>query len=405
MFLACFDGDVAPRAVFPLVDDRPKMLGIMIGMDQKDRFVWTPWSDSAENFGDSRASQGFLRLCHRKGVEALRRAIFWERLTAKSSRWVPGSPGVLLPGDPAPQFVATIVWHGQTRHINTESEPPPPPSSDRQVCELFFFSCVASALMSLAGDPASKRAVASFDVQARTADRPHGPGRCSTPQCAAERRSTPTEDCLEVERETHVGLQALMAPPRGTRPGLRPEPGPQRSDRSLGRSARDAPPLRVPVLAAASEEAVDFATLSFLVQRVLEVKKNEEEAEKKEEAAMALLDIPAESRSAQQVSKISALVEILDRDGAEAAAASSSSHLGRRKRMRRRKSKAPKTSSSARVGVQPRRCGQGFRRSSLSVTRVSIACRNTVRRCCCCCSSARLSTSLLWRRGKSRGPA
>ena len=47
----------------------------------------------------------------------------------------------------------------------------------------------------------------------------------------------------------------------GARPGLPPEPGPQRSDRSVRRSAGDAPPLTVPGLAAAKDEAVDSATL------------------------------------------------------------------------------------------------------------------------------------------------
>ena len=110
------------------------------------------------------------------------------------------------------------------------------------------------------------------------------------------------------------------------------------------------------VLAAASDEAVDSATLSFLVQRALEVK--EEEAEKKEEEAklrkleerkrrqrrealaqefLALLYIPAERRSAQQESRIHALLALMDRSDAEAAAASSSSQPGRRKKKKRRK--------------------------------------------------------------------
>ena len=96
----------------------------------------------------------------------------------------------------------------------------------------------------------------------------------------------------------------------------------------------------------------------FLVQRALEVKKKEEEAEKKEEEAkkrkleerrrrqrpqalrqefLALLDIPAERRSAQQVFRIDALIEILDWGAAEAAAASSSSQPERKKRKKRRR--------------------------------------------------------------------
>ena len=37
MCKAGFAGDDAPRAVFPSIVGRPKMPGIMVGMDQKDR--------------------------------------------------------------------------------------------------------------------------------------------------------------------------------------------------------------------------------------------------------------------------------------------------------------------------------------------------------------------------------
>ena len=36
---AGFAGDAAPRAVFLSIVGRPKMPGIMVGMDQKDRYV------------------------------------------------------------------------------------------------------------------------------------------------------------------------------------------------------------------------------------------------------------------------------------------------------------------------------------------------------------------------------
>ena len=38
MCKAGFAGDDAPRAVFPSLVGRPKMPGIMVGMDQRDRF-------------------------------------------------------------------------------------------------------------------------------------------------------------------------------------------------------------------------------------------------------------------------------------------------------------------------------------------------------------------------------
>ena len=46
MFMAGFAGDDASHAVFPSIDGRPTMLGIMIGMDQKDRYAGTPSSNS-----------------------------------------------------------------------------------------------------------------------------------------------------------------------------------------------------------------------------------------------------------------------------------------------------------------------------------------------------------------------
>ena len=39
MFMACFAGEDAIRAVFPLIVDRPRMLGILVGMDQKDSYA------------------------------------------------------------------------------------------------------------------------------------------------------------------------------------------------------------------------------------------------------------------------------------------------------------------------------------------------------------------------------
>ena len=38
-----FTGDYAPRSMFPSVDDRPKMLDIMAGTDQKNSYVGVAW--------------------------------------------------------------------------------------------------------------------------------------------------------------------------------------------------------------------------------------------------------------------------------------------------------------------------------------------------------------------------
>ena len=55
----------------------------------------------------------------------------------------------------------------------------------------------------------------------------------------------------EVEHATHNGPRAQKSPPPGVRPGILPEPGPQRSDRTVRRFAGAALPTPgLPVLAA-----------------------------------------------------------------------------------------------------------------------------------------------------------
>ena len=70
-----------------------------------------------------------------------------------------------------------------------------------------------------------------------------------------------------MEEVAHSGLRALKTPPPppGVRPGLPLEPGPERSDRTLRRSAGDGlPHLALPSLASSAREAVDSATLAFV---------------------------------------------------------------------------------------------------------------------------------------------
>ena len=57
------------------------------------------------------------------------------------------------------------------------------------------------------------------------------------------------------------GPRAQKRPPPGERPGILAELGPQRSDRSLRRSAR---PLALPVLAEVSGDALDASTVRYL---------------------------------------------------------------------------------------------------------------------------------------------
>ena len=92
-----------------------------------------------------------------------------------------------------------------------------------------------------------------------------------------------TEEEVE-EHATHAGLRAQTAPPPGKRPGILPEPGPQRSDRTVRRSTGAALPTPgLPVLAGALGEAVDTSALRFLAAAALEdLRKLEEEAKVKE---------------------------------------------------------------------------------------------------------------------------
>ena len=61
----------------------------------------------------------------------------------------------------------------------------------------------------------------------------------------------------EVEKVTHDGPRAQMTPPSGERPGCLSDPGPQRSDRTVRRSAGEAPALSPPSLADAAADVVE----------------------------------------------------------------------------------------------------------------------------------------------------
>ena len=86
-----------------------------------------------------------------------------------------------------------------------------------------------------------------------------------------------------VEHEQHDGLRAQKPPLPGVRPGSLFDPGPQRSDRTVRRSAGDGLPTPgLPVLAGASGEAVDASTLRFLPAAALEdLRKLEEEVRRR----------------------------------------------------------------------------------------------------------------------------
>ena len=74
------------------------------------------------------------------------------------------------------------------------------------------------------------------------------------------------------------GPRAQKRPPPGERPGILAEPVPQRSDRTVRRSAGDGfPTPGVPVLAGASGEAVDASADTRKVEEArMDAKKGEE---------------------------------------------------------------------------------------------------------------------------------
>ena len=121
------------------------------------------------------------------------------------------------------------------------------------------------------------------------------------------------------------------------RPGSLFDPGPQRSDRSLRRSAGDSlPTLALPVLAGSAGEAVDARTLRFLLGRSLAEKEEEQRKAQVEELRQASL---ARAREL---------------------------HGSKRKRKKRRKRRTLRTSSCSLRGRARRRqrqwhaCNAGF---------------------------------------------
>ena len=92
---------------------------------------------------------------------------------------------------------------------------------------------------------------------------------------AAPRRQTPVSAIREeVEHATHSGPRAQKTPPPGERPGILAEPGPERSDRSLRRSAGESlPTLALSSLAGSAGEEMDVFTLSFLTRSILKMRR------------------------------------------------------------------------------------------------------------------------------------
>ena len=107
---------------------------------------------------------------------------------------------------------------------------------------------------------------------------------------AAPRRQKPVSAIREeVEHATHNGLRTQKTPAPGERPGILPEPLPQRSDRSRRHFSGDGlPQLAMQSLAGAAGEAVDAAALAFLLSQSLAAKEHEDRKKREEEAKEAL---------------------------------------------------------------------------------------------------------------------
>ena len=138
----------------------------------------------------------------------------------------------------------------------------------------------------------------------------------------------------EVVHHAHDAPRGPKTPPPGERPGILPEPVPQRSDRTVRRFAGAAlPTLALPVLAGSAGEAVDTRTLPFLTAKALEDRKKTlaEEAAARVELR-SLLAVPRSRRTAEQESRLDAVSRL------PAAAP-------RRKRKKKRKKRLPKSSA------------------------------------------------------------
>ena len=137
---------------------------------------------------------------------------------------------------------------------------------------------VAEATATAALVKHERQTVAMELVAALHHSRDVGPGTNAGP------RAQKAASSREVEaHETHSALRGPKQPPHGERPGSLLDPGPQRSDRTARHSVGNGLPLlATPSPAGAAGEAIDSATLTFLLSQSLRVRQEHEE----EHAAM-----------------------------------------------------------------------------------------------------------------------
>ena len=131
----------------------------------------------------------------------------------------------------------------------------------------------------------------------RADDRRDGCGRSYS-----QLSSTETEDC---HSHQGGGGASYARRPTGTdgsstgdAPGILPEPGPQRSDRCLRRSAGDTPLLAVPSLAGG--DGADDTAVAFLVRQTLLEKEEEKRKEEEEVRKVQLAQVKAAKKERKQ---------------------------------------------------------------------------------------------------------
>ena len=157
----------------------------------------------------------------------------------------------------------SISWAYMDRHIRRATTT----TTHRlnQVCDLFFFrqgllrmvaeSSVRSSVGGVARHRRERRLRSWWPHEQQTVRM----ALAASTHHSAQQNAAPGARSREAEEQvTLAGLRALKTPPLGARLGILAEPGPQRSDRSLRRSAGDS----LPTLAAGSAGEEMGITLS-----------------------------------------------------------------------------------------------------------------------------------------------
>ena len=133
-----------------------------------------------------------------------------------------------------------------------------------------------------------------------------------------------------MENETHDGLRAQKSPPPEERPGCLFNPGPQRSDRTVRRSAGKSPLLVVPSLR--GDGGVDGTTLRFLLEQNLSQKKKQQQQQQQQQEE----EEEERENECQREAELSLLFAVHDMSAAQPSSGLASWHSSRRRGRGRR---------------------------------------------------------------------